>query len=101
MILGHEGAGVVERIGDKVKIVKRGDHVVLSYQSCGYCIQCRNGHQAHCDHFGDANFTFQRLVAVMRCRKAAFSGTSLGSLLSLHILFQQNATLLRFSQNCL
>ena len=52
---------MVERVGDKVKSVKRGDHVVLSYQSCRYCIQCCNGHQAHCEHFWDANFGFQRL----------------------------------------
>ena len=37
VVLGHEGAGVVERVGKSVKTVKRGDHVVLSYQSCGHC----------------------------------------------------------------
>jgi len=35
VILGHEGAGVVERVGAEVKGVRRGDHVVLSFQSCG------------------------------------------------------------------
>ena len=44
VVLGHEGAGVVERVGKKVKSVKRGDHVVLSYQPCGHCRQCRSGH---------------------------------------------------------
>src|SRR5512136_1530765 len=49
VVLGHEGAGVVERVGKKVKGVKRGDHVVLSYQSCGHCHQCQSGRPAHCD----------------------------------------------------
>jgi len=61
VVLGHEGAGVVERVGKRVKSLKRGDHVVLSYQSCGRCRQCRSGHPAHCRHFYEANFGFQRL----------------------------------------
>ena len=36
VVLGHEGAGVAERVGKSVKSVKVGDHVVLSYQSCGH-----------------------------------------------------------------
>lgn len=42
VVLGHEGAGVVERVGKRVKGVRRGDHVVLSYQSCGRCRPCRS-----------------------------------------------------------
>ena len=41
VVLGHEGAGVVEQVGKRVKGVTRDDHVVLSYQSCGRCRQCR------------------------------------------------------------
>src|SRR5690606_11749115 len=33
-ILGHEGAGIVERVGSTVTHLKPGDHVVLSYHSC-------------------------------------------------------------------
>lgn len=58
VVLGHEGAGLVERVGKSVKSVKLGDHVVLSYQSCG---QCRSGHPAHCKFFWEVNFGFQRL----------------------------------------
>ena len=61
VVLGHEGAGVIERVGKKVKHVRRGDHVVLSYQSCGHCRQCRSGCPAHCTHLYEANFGFQRL----------------------------------------
>jgi len=61
VVLGHEGAGVIERIGKSVKSVKAGDHVVLSYQSCGHCRQCRSGRPTHCKRFYEANFGFQRL----------------------------------------
>ena len=60
-ILGHEGAGVVERLGKSVKGVRVGDHVVLSYQSCGQCRACRGDHPADCQRFYEANFGFQRL----------------------------------------
>lgn len=60
-VLGHEGAGVVERVGSKVKGVRRGDHVVLSYQSCGRCRACRHGRPAACEHLDAANFGLQRL----------------------------------------
>ena len=61
VVLGHEGAGVIEQIGKNVKSVKVGDHVVLSYQSCGHCRQCRSGRPAHCKRFYELNFGFQRL----------------------------------------
>lgn len=61
VVLGHEGAGVVEQVGKDVNGVKRGDHVVLSYQSCGRCRQCRNGHPTDCERFYEANFGFARL----------------------------------------
>ncbi|MFB3924762.1 MAG: NAD(P)-dependent alcohol dehydrogenase [Syntrophales bacterium] len=60
VVLGHEGAGIVERTGGKVKSVKRGDHVVLSYQSCGACRPCRSGRPAHCRIFFELNFGFSR-----------------------------------------
>ncbi len=60
-VLGHEGAGIVEQVGKKVKDVRRGDHVVLSYQSCGQCHPCLDEHPAHCQRFYELNFGFQRL----------------------------------------
>jgi aryl-alcohol dehydrogenase len=61
VVPGHEGAGVVERVGGKVKNISPGDHVVLSYQSCGHCRQCLAGHPFACERFYEANFDFARL----------------------------------------
>jgi aryl-alcohol dehydrogenase len=61
VVLGHEGAGIVEEVGRAVRNVKRGDHVVLSYQSCGQCGACKKGHPTDCRHFWDLNFGFARL----------------------------------------
>ncbi|HOD36690.1 MAG TPA: NAD(P)-dependent alcohol dehydrogenase [Syntrophales bacterium] len=60
LVLGHEGAGIVEQVGKKVKRVRRGDHVVLSYQSCGRCRRCRSGRPADCLYLYDLNFGFRR-----------------------------------------
>ena len=60
VVLGHEGAGIVEQVGAKVKKIKPGDHVVLSYQSCGQCPECLRGHPTDCDHFYEVNFGFAR-----------------------------------------
>lgn len=61
VVLGHEGAGVVEGAGSRVKGLSPGDHVVLSYMSCGGCAPCRKGHPYDCDRFYEANFGFARL----------------------------------------
>ncbi|WP_322769628.1 NAD(P)-dependent alcohol dehydrogenase [Frankia sp. Cr1] len=47
-VLGHEGAGVVESVGSGVSRVQPGDHVLLSFTSCGRCGNCRDGHPAYC-----------------------------------------------------
>ncbi|HKG38652.1 MAG TPA: alcohol dehydrogenase catalytic domain-containing protein [Conexibacter sp.] len=42
-VLGHEGAGVVERVGEDVTLVKPGDHVVTLFSpQCGECVHCRS-----------------------------------------------------------
>lgn len=49
-VLGHEGAGIVERVGDRVSRVAVGDHVLTSYQpSCGRCWYCVTGRPNLCD----------------------------------------------------
>src|SRR5262245_45095364 len=54
VVLGHEGAGVVEAVGDAVTKVKVGDHVVLTtLGNCGQCDACDTGHPTMCrDTFG-------------------------------------------------
>jgi len=78
VVLGHEGAGVVERVGKSVKSVKRGDHVVLSYQSCGHCRQCRSGYPAHCKYLYEANFGFQRLDGSNALQRSGVRGHFFG-----------------------
>ncbi|KVN96360.1 zinc-dependent alcohol dehydrogenase family protein [Burkholderia ubonensis] len=48
-ILGHEGVGIVERVGAAVDTLKPGDHVLVScISSCGRCDNCRRGLYSHC-----------------------------------------------------
>lgn len=61
LILGHEGAGIVEQIGREVTTVSVGDHVVMTYMFCGLCAPCATGHPAHCAHMGELNFAGGRL----------------------------------------
>lgn len=50
MVLGHEGAGIIEEVGPGVTRVKVGDHVVCSFiPNCGTCRYCANGQQSICD----------------------------------------------------
>lgn len=51
IVAGHEGAGVVEAVGGDVTRVSVGDHVVLSFDSCGACANCNAGQPAYCDTF--------------------------------------------------
>ncbi|MGO1410800.1 MAG: NAD(P)-dependent alcohol dehydrogenase [Microbacterium sp.] len=55
-VLGHEGAGVVEKIGPGVTHVAPGDHVVLTVNSCGACQNCWSGHPAYCADIFIHNF---------------------------------------------
>ncbi|WP_127781991.1 NDMA-dependent alcohol dehydrogenase [Rhodococcus sp. X156] len=50
MVLGHEGAGVIEEVGPGVTRVKAGDNVVCSFiPNCGVCHWCATGRQSICD----------------------------------------------------
>jgi aryl-alcohol dehydrogenase len=55
-VLGHEGAGVVEAIGPGVTSVAPGDHVVLSYASCGHCPSCADAAPQYCQQFMLLNY---------------------------------------------
>ena len=48
-VLGHEGAGVVEKVGEGVTLVRAGDHVVTLFApECGACIHCRSPRTNRC-----------------------------------------------------
>ncbi|HUY27200.1 MAG TPA: Zn-dependent alcohol dehydrogenase [Candidatus Binataceae bacterium] len=50
-ILGHEAAGVVEKVGSQVTYLKPGDHVIACLSVfCGYCEECMSGHPNLCSN---------------------------------------------------
>jgi len=50
VVLGHEGAGIVEKVGDGVTDFAPGDHVLLLWRaSCGHCPHCQRGRPALCE----------------------------------------------------
>lgn len=57
IVAGHEGAGIVEEVGEDVTLVKPGDRVVVSLlRTCGRCTACNSGASHNCD----AIFTLDR-----------------------------------------
>jgi S-(hydroxymethyl)glutathione dehydrogenase / alcohol dehydrogenase len=74
-VLGHEGSGTVEAVGDGVTMVKAGDRVILSFvPNCGHCHSCESGQPHLCDEHA-------------RTSGKLFDGTS-----RLHTLNGQDAT---------
>lgn len=57
IIPGHEGSGVVEAVGADVTGVGVGDHVVISFDSCGTCPMCERGRPSYCESFISRNLT--------------------------------------------
>ena len=55
-VFGHEGAGIVERVGAQVTKVKPGDHVVMAWDCCGTCPSCKSGKDPYCLNFFLHNF---------------------------------------------
>lgn len=52
MILGHEASGIVEEIGAEVTNLRRGDHVVLSWNPhCGHCFHCDRDQPILCETY--------------------------------------------------
>lgn len=56
IVLGHEGSGIIERVGAGVTDLQVGDPVVLSFAHCANCGQCLTGHPTVCDSFNQLNF---------------------------------------------
>jgi len=52
VVLGHEGSGIVEAVGENVDSVSKGDHVCLNWApSCGRCFYCTHGRPALCETY--------------------------------------------------
>ncbi|SDC19365.1 NAD(P)-dependent alcohol dehydrogenase [Streptomyces prasinopilosus] len=75
VVLGHEGAGVVESVGAAVEKVAPGDHVAVSFLPCGRCRPCFDGSPASCANFNAINFAGQRPDGSHALRSATGDGT--------------------------
>ena len=60
VVLGHEGAGIVKEVGAGVVKVAPGDHVVMTFDSCGDCPTCRRGAETYCYDLFALNFLAAR-----------------------------------------
>jgi aryl-alcohol dehydrogenase len=82
IILGHEGAGTVERVGRDVTRVRPGDRVLFTPDYCGLCEQCVLGKTPYCDQVVARTFTGTRLDGSPRAHqdgkpvRASFFGQS-------------------------
>ncbi|MEM1261296.1 MAG: NAD(P)-dependent alcohol dehydrogenase [Pseudomonadota bacterium] len=56
-VLGHEGCGDVVRCGPDVTELAVGDRVVVTFDSCGTCRNCRDDQPAHCEEMASLNFS--------------------------------------------
>ncbi len=92
-VLGHEGAGIVEKAGKNVRSLKVGDHVVLSFASCGQCAQCQGGQAWLCQHFMGLNFGFHRLDGSNALHRSGVRGHFFGqsSFATYAVATEQNA----------
>jgi aryl-alcohol dehydrogenase len=82
IILGHEGAGTVERVGRDVSKVRPGDRVLFTPDYCGRCQQCVLGLTPYCDEVVAVTFTGTRADGSPRAHqdgrpvRASFFGQS-------------------------
>jgi S-(hydroxymethyl)glutathione dehydrogenase/alcohol dehydrogenase len=87
MVLGHEGAGVVEAVGGGVERLAPGDRVVLSWApSCGRCADCRRGRPAACIELQraiGAGTLLDGTTGMSRDGERIYRGTATGALTEL------------------
>ena len=85
LVLGHEGTGIVESVGDGVLKVKAGDHVIISNPSCGTCETCAEGKEWYCEESASGHLLTDGVD---------FFGTTTTTNLDggpVHLLFQQSS----------
>ncbi len=56
IVLGHEGSGIVEQVGEGVEGFGVGDRVAISFASCGSCPSCEKHAPGYCEQFFPLNF---------------------------------------------
>lgn len=61
-VFGHEGAGIIEQVGEGVTDLAVGDHVILGWAYCGTCRNCRRGEHRYCERTGEALLGGHRLI---------------------------------------
>ncbi len=61
VVLGHEGSGIVEKVGKSITKVKPGDHVVMTVDSCGHCPACLHHDVTYCHNGYPLNFGGSRM----------------------------------------
>ncbi|KAJ4182654.1 hypothetical protein NW767_013799 [Fusarium falciforme] len=59
-VLGHEGAGVILKVGSGLPGLSPGDRVLLSFNSCGTCEDCGSGYSSYCQSYAAQNFGGRR-----------------------------------------
>lgn len=95
MVLGHEGAGVVEAVGEDVQGVGVGDEVVLSWApSCGQCSDCRRGRPAAClalQHAIAAGTLLDGRTGLSLDGETVYRGTATGALAERVVVSEQVA----------
>ncbi|MFZ5667025.1 MAG: NAD(P)-dependent alcohol dehydrogenase [Pseudomonadota bacterium] len=60
-VLGHEGAGVIDALGEGVEGLAVGDEVVVGFSSCGSCPRCAEHLPSYCQSFVPLNYAGMRL----------------------------------------
>ncbi|HKP77501.1 MAG TPA: NAD(P)-dependent alcohol dehydrogenase [Phenylobacterium sp.] len=93
-VLGHEGVGVVTRVGQAVTKVGPGDRVLMTFRSCGECARCRRGDPAYCAAMPTLNYIGCRPdgSTPFRCEDEPLSGAFFGqsSFATYALAYQRN-----------
>jgi len=79
-VFGHEGSGVVEKVGSRITKVAPGDRVALTFRSCGACPRCDTGHAAYCQTMPFLNYTGMRTDGskALTCEEVPVAGNFFG-----------------------